>query len=77
MQSKVEQWNKSAKDGVGIILFFLLEGNDFIQEKKNSNKTSQQENGITSSNIWSCRLPIIADVWIAKPSSYYIGWNTN
>ena len=46
MQSKVEQWNKSAKDGVGIILFFLLEGNDFIQEKKTATKHPNKKTGL-------------------------------
>ena len=30
----VKQWNKSAKEDMGTILFFLLEETDFILEKK-------------------------------------------
>ena len=51
---------------------FVLAERNWFHSRKKTTKHPDKKAGIT----WLCRLSITAGVWVAKPSSYNIGWNT-
>ena len=65
----VKQWNKSAKEVMGTILFLLKKLISFWKKEQQNIPTRKRDDLVMS--VVNNR-----GVWVAKPSSYNIGWNT-